>query len=139
MFKFLFYFFAVFAIVYEIWNIKNFGKKKEIGKRIVEHKKIETNQMTTEQKNFVVKGCLFVLFHILYLLWAFLGLFTFQWPIFLFMFILGFIGTIKYLKDNETWNSIDGVISIFLLLFVVLNTYHFKIDVFQAILSFLLD
>nr|UVY14691.1 MAG: hypothetical protein [Bacteriophage sp.]UWG23435.1 MAG: hypothetical protein [Bacteriophage sp.]DAE85835.1 MAG TPA: hypothetical protein [Bacteriophage sp.] len=61
--------------------------------------------------------------NVLYFLTCVIGLISSQWACFLLILALCFIP-----KRYLTWRIIDGVISILILLFVILNKYHFHID-----------
>lgn len=61
--------------------------------------------------------------NVLYFLTCVIGLISSQWACFLLILDLCFIP-----KRYLTWRIIDGVISILILLFVILNKYHFHID-----------
>lgn len=61
--------------------------------------------------------------------WAisFIGLLSFQWYLFLLIIIMGFIPKGKYIWVRR----VDSLISIAILLFAVLNKYHFHITLFK--------
>lgn len=61
--------------------------------------------------------------NVLYFLTCVIGLISSQWACFLLILALCFIS-----KRYLTWRIIYGVISILILLFVILNKYHFHID-----------
>lgn len=61
--------------------------------------------------------------NVLYFLTCVIGLISSQWACFLLILALCFIP-----KRYLTWRIIYGVISILILLFVILNKYHFHID-----------
>lgn len=61
--------------------------------------------------------------NVLYFLTCVIGLISSQWACFLLILAFCFIP-----KRYLTWRIIDGVISILILLFVILNKYHFHID-----------
>lgn len=61
--------------------------------------------------------------NVLYFLTCVIGLISSQWACFLLILALCFIP-----KRYLTWRIIDDVISILILLFVILNKYHFHID-----------
>jgi uncharacterized membrane protein len=61
--------------------------------------------------------------NVLYFLTCVIGLISSQCACFLLILALCFIP-----KRYLTWRIIDGVISILILLFVILNKYHFHID-----------
>jgi hypothetical protein len=61
-----------------------------------------------------------------YAVWTFVGLATFQWPIFLFLILFGF----AMQKSRLSWRFakplyyVDGVLSIAILLFLIINGIH---------------
>lgn len=65
-----------------------------------------------------------------YILWLFVGMFTSQWLIFLFIFLISYIP-----KKHIIVYFIDSLVSAIALLFIVLNAYHFKIDMWQLLLD----
>ena len=117
--KHIFYFLTILPIIWEIANLTNtkrvhdfaFNLRKMKGKKITEY--------TQKQKEIV--------FWMLgYIIWNFIGLFTFQWPVFLVFFLIGLIP-----KRVMWFRWIDSFISLIILLFIVLNAYHFKIDIWN--------
>lgn len=65
---------------------------------------------------------------LLYLIWNIIGLFTGQWLFFLIILGLGFIP-----KNNAVLTFMNGFFSLIILIFIILNQYHFHID-FNSIL-----
>jgi hypothetical protein len=64
-----------------------------------------------------------------YIVWIFVGLFSsINWAVFLIMIFMSFIP-----KKTIWFLAIDSFITSVLLLFVILNQYHLKIDVFELI------
>lgn len=61
--------------------------------------------------------------NVVYFLVCIVGLMSSQWICFLVILALSPIS-----KRHISWRIIDGVISIMILLFVILNKYHFHID-----------
>lgn len=74
-------------------------------------------EQTDKQKAFTA-------FQLFYIVWTIIGLFSFQWPLFLSMFCLGF-----FPKKHFILRLIDSLITIILLLFLIINAYHLKIDI----------
>lgn len=70
-----------------------------------------------------------VILDVMYLLWTFGGLFTFQWPVFLFLLLLGLIP-----KRKLSLRRADALISLLVLIFIVINAYHLKIDISQLMI-----
>ncbi len=56
----------------------------------------------------------------------FIGLLSFQWYFFLLIIIMGFIPKGKYIWIRR----VDSLITISILLFIVLNKFHFHINLF---------
>lgn len=138
MLKFLFYSFGMIVLLYEWWAIKNFGKIKEFNTKIGETNKKQVKDMTSDEKAYVFKGCILVVFMMLYYLWVGVGLFTVQWPLFLLILIMSFVSQSKIMKDSSSWNTIDSVITIILVIFMMVNAAQLKIDVADAIMKFFL-
>jgi len=120
--KHIFYFLAIFPLIWElivmfnikkIWNFLKFFKNEK------------ANGFSSNQKS-----CLF--FMIGYIIWNFIGFFTFQWPLFVFLFLLGIVP--KY-RIWVRW--LDSLISFILVFFIILNAYHLKIDIFLWLKSLL--
>ena len=61
--------------------------------------------------------------NVVYYLSCVVGLMSSQWICFIILLALSLIS-----KRHISWRIIDGVISILILLFVILNKYHFHID-----------
>lgn len=120
--KHVFYFIGLLPLIYEmsvIMNPKKIYKSKE---RMKVAGKFDN--FTSGQKSYAILS-------IGYLFWAFIGLFSFNWVAFLFLIAISFIP-----KKHFVLMWIDSVISFLILLFVLLNSYHFQIDLFAAVRSF---
>lgn len=114
----IFYFFSIIAIIWEIMVVRN---PIRISKFIDTYNNKEMDGLTKKQKNlsFCMLG---------YLIWCILGMFTSQWVIFLLLLILGL-----FPKKLPILTFINGLISLFLLVFVVLNVYHLHLDLVSII------
>lgn len=107
---YIFYPFAILAILYEITCVFNPGK-------IISAKKDVKSKKWDEMKdNYQVLSVLMPL----YCLWTMVGLFTSQWLLFLVIIGLSLIPK----KDIKLFIFIDAVLSLFLLLFIVINKFH---------------
>ena len=122
--KHLFYFIAILPLIWEMTNLLNIKRTHNFQKRM--NKKSKSENFTTSEKSlsFLTHG---------YLVWVFIGLFSFQWIVFLSIIILGLIP-----KKLLLIRWVDSLISFVLLLFILLNAYHFKIDTFAMVRSFFL-
>lgn len=118
--KHLFYFLAILPLMFEMMVLSEPTKAKNFSQKL---KGIKADEMTSQQQSYTVL-CLG------YWVWCFVGIFTFQWPLFLLIFALGFI------PKTETWmRAIDAFITILILLFILLNAYHFKIDIWHWLIK----
>lgn len=117
--KHLFYFLGLFPLIYEMSVIANPKKYFEFKSRIKKGGKFDN--MTTNQKAYSI-------FSLYYLLFVFVGLFSFNWFAFVCLIAISFVP-----KINVVIMWIDSLISFVILLFILLNAYHFKIDVFTLL------
>jgi len=62
------------------------------------------------------------------LFWSVLGLLTFQWPVFVLLIVFSFIPTKHYVI-----RLFKSLVILAILVFIVLNAYHFNIDVLSFI------
>lgn len=121
--KHLFYFIAILPLLWEMINLLNVKRAHNFHKRMKLKKGFESFTSPEKSLSFLSLG---------YLIWIFIGLFSFQWIVFLAIIMLSLIP-----KKLIVIRWIDSLISFILLLFILLNAYHFKIDVFAALRSFL--
>jgi len=74
-------------------------------------------------------------------LWLLMGLFTFQWPLFvgylLFMVFSGLLNNItkSFFPLQVVKMSIGAIVGLLVSGFSILNAYHLKIDIWQYILN----
>ena len=109
----VFYFFALFALFYEIAVFTD-------RKRLTHFKEKLKNKT---EKDFTQTEKRFVIWHVLYFVWAFFGLITFQWYAFVFYISLSLL----HISKSEVVELIDNVLSILTIIFIILNAYHFRI------------
>ena len=115
---------AVLPILWELSNLYDPSKKLKV---MDDWKALKESNGATTMPNDVK---FIVILDLVYLLWTFGGLFTFQWPVFLFILLLGVIP-----KRNLALRRADALISLLVLIFIVINAYHLKIDIFQLIIG----
>jgi len=116
--KHLFYLLTIFPILWEFINLNSPKKCYNFSKSLKGEK---YNNFSSTQKTFSI-------YMIGYLLWVFIGLFSCQWILFLLILILSFI-PIKYI-----WMQfINSLISIFVLLFILINEYHLHFNLYTFI------
>lgn len=120
IYKFIFYFFGIIAINYEIWSIKNYEKNLTLSAKAKASIKDKSIEFSPKELTY---GCL----QYLYCLWAIIGIFSSQWLMFLLLFTLSFVKYIFKGLKTPTWCTFDSVLSIVFILFAILNTYHFHI------------
>lgn len=121
---YIFYFLAAFPV---LWEAKCLLETEKVYKWVLNFKSLDKSDIskwTKSQRSFV-------LYMYGYYIWIFIGLFTFQWPLFLFILLMSLIP-----KGDYIWiRRLDALITILILIFIVLNAYHFKIDVFKLIIE----
>ena len=119
----IFYFLAIFPIIWESLTITSTRKVSEFIKSSATS---EYKDKTSNQKvyTFLVLG---------YILWVIIGLFSSQWVLFLTLFIMAYIIPKRWLITR----FLDGVISLGILIFMVINVYHLHIDVYEVVKQFL--
>lgn len=127
VFKFIYYFFGLFAIMYEWWAIANYDKLERFR---------EKAKVTTDFDKLSDNGKAFSVLQFLYMFWGFVGLFSSQWLCFLLLIILSIIN--PKIRGKE-WNFIDSVLSILLIMFAILNTYHWHISLPDVLVEFFND
>ena len=134
MLKFIFYLFGIVAILFELWSIYNFKKLTSFGEKLQKNSKLsEEEKVPITYNESVFIFCIWS-----YFLWTFVGLFTSQWVLFLGLIMLSLLtGLINKIKRTETWNFVDSVLSISIILLAILNTYHFHIDFGKKFVTFL--
>lgn len=122
--KHVFYFLTIFPILWEVMNLVSINKTHQfaLGLKAIEDKKYY--EYSSSQKSFTI--CMTG-----YIIWDFIGFFSFQWTVFLGLFLFGLIP-----KKYIWFRWIDSFISLVFLIFIVLNAYHFKIDVWELLRSF---
>lgn len=118
--KHLFYFFAVFPILFEMSSFLHPQRIMNFRARLKE----------TASDDYTANQYAYYVFSLGYIIWAFCGIFTFQWPAFILLFIMGLFS-----KKNKYLLIADAFLTFIILLFICLNAYHFKIDLFQLILK----
>jgi hypothetical protein len=134
--KHIFYLIAIFFILYEITWVFSPIKKAEKSRKYFKilKGKFKVDDLNKDDKSLVLSSSLTSLF---YLIWMFIGLFTFNWPAFLafliFMWvILAPLGRLTLnTKLYPVVNWIGAVIGVIFGLFVILNSYHFKMDLMK--------
>lgn len=67
---------------------------------------------------------------IIYLIYSFVGLMSSQWVLFALIILLAFIP-----KRWLWWRYVDSIVTLLILAFILLNKYHFHIDMFHLIIK----
>ena len=111
---YLFYFFAIFAIM---WEMTVFKDTQKVTDYMLRFKQKKTEQLDGTDWSFTVlmTG---------YTCWILLGLFTSQWILFLLMLAIALFPSqrFKVLK-------LDALLSLIVLFFIILNKFQFGIDI----------
>ena len=67
---------------------------------------------------------------IIYLIYCLVGLMSSQWVLFALIILLAFIP-----KRWLWWRYVDSIVTLLILAFILLNKYHFHIDMFHLIIK----
>lgn len=112
--QYLFYFFASFAILYELLKIVRPGKFVSAATAL---KSLSNKEIPVDKWPSSLKHLSFL--EMLYLLWCIVGLFSSQWIIFLVLIAISFIP-----KLTKPVMCIDGLVSFMLLMLMLINKFH---------------
>ena len=118
---YLFYIFTIPALLWELMVLKETKKVKSF---MAKYKAIDHKDKTSTDTAW---GCLMLG----YFAFTSLGLFSSQWVLFLLFIILSFIPF-----KNLYLIKLDAFLSMTLLLSIILNKFHFHIDIVNLILNF---
>lgn len=121
--EFLFYIFAIPALLWELINFTSVTRTHNFMNRLKDDKVKLSNKSKTEQ-NVADLMCF-------YAVWMLVGLFTSQYILFLFLLAISFIP-----KKYRIIRFVDAVISFLIILFIILNKYHFGINLTPIISEF---
>lgn len=110
---YIFYGFALLALMHDAMIISGINELHDKLNNLVTKK---AEDRTSTEK---IYGDL----HLLYFLWVFVGLFSSQWFGFAAMLILSLI--LIPIKKIKAGRVIDSCIGIAILLFIIINKYHF--------------
>jgi len=122
----LFYLFAVIFLIHEFFVLsmeKDLFIELEIIRKKSKKEKLKFSEYSDEMKTYLI-------INIAYILYTFSGLLTSQYPLFLLIILISVIP-----KRLLILKYIDSFLSIAILMFIVLNNFHFHIDIETLILS----
>jgi hypothetical protein len=115
--KHIFYLLTIFPILWEALNLTDAKRVNDFIQNVKLKQKVKNHKYTVTEINFIRLMAI-------YFLWTLVGLFSFQWPAFLFLFLVGFIS-----KKRIWYRRLDSFISFSILIFIILNAYYFNIDI----------
>lgn len=118
----IFYLLIAFFLFVEI--ILLLGAQR-VHKAMLKYKGVKPNECSVNYKLYAFVGTFYFFF-------CFVGLISSQWLGFMAIIILALIP-----KRWLTWRIIDSLLSIAILLFILLNKYHFHIDITSLITKYL--
>lgn len=128
--KYLFYFWGILIVIYEFFILANLSKYKNFLIKVKSDHYKGYSFDVEEQRGVLIGLVLFALFGISNMIWMVLGLFTENWWLFGIYFgitlIHGLFSKI-FFKTVAMWNImkfIDCAVTIALILFMIVNTFH---------------
>jgi hypothetical protein len=139
----LFYILAIPFLIYEfIWVVAPSERVESALKRLelsIKLKGKKWDEYSEEEQKFLLPK---VIFSFYIFIWLILGIFTIQWVLFLAMFAFIFLvikPLSKLTKENKLAFTIlhwlNSIIGLGFVLFVIVNKYHLRIDVWQLVQS----
>ena len=129
--KDIFYFIGFLSIAFHIYNFLYYDYIKEtIDNFINDNKNIDLNDIIARTKialNVIIP-------HIVTTSWLLVAMFTFNWLLFLFIFIIKYVCYILF--DNDRFfKRFFSIINIILIIFAIYNTYYLKINLLDYCLK----
>lgn len=122
----VFYIIAALFLIVELLLLVNIKTVHSGVKRLYklrkEKKKVKLPDLSSGMVAYQIVG-------ILYLIYAVVGLMSSQWVLFAALIVLSFIP-----KKWILWRYVDSILSIAILVFIILNKYHFHINILNSIL-----
>ena len=116
-----YYVFILLAILWESSVIKT--PSKVFNFREILKEKTETSG-DDKINSYTPKQSSYIFWRFLYITWCLVGLFTSQWVLFTFIFMLGIIP-----KSSVFLTWLDAFLTIGLLFFILLNKYYLHLDI----------
>ena len=141
MFKFIFYFAIALFVIYEftwMFNPKTFVKdRKKFDEMSKKYKDVKYDDMPEEHQKTIKSK----IPHLILIVFIFVGLFSFNWLAFLAFIVWNFavikpIGKItKYSSAYLAVHWVNSLIGAAWGMFVIINSYHLKIDLLESVKS----
>lgn len=116
----LFYILVVLCIAIEIIV---FAKQKGVHRALSEHQKKQKESGKVSFEDTEPKVVAYSIVMMMYWILCLIGLMSSQWLGFLIVILLGCIP-----KRKLWWRYADSALTILVLLFIILNKYHFNVD-----------
>lgn len=143
--KHIFYLVGFCFVIYEMMWILNpkeqAEKSKKFNELMKEHKGKELDEYSKEYQDILwTKG----LVSLIFTFWMFGGLLTFNWLAFLALLVFNFViiapisKLFKYSLAYTALHWVNSIIGFAFGLYVIVNSYHLKIDLYQLVKEWLL-
>ena len=125
--KHIYYTFVVCIIIYSILTIKKDLRPETYFKKLK-----NTSDLGKENLGESLIGCSIGVLLILFTLISYLGLLTSNWWLFLILVIKDIMTMlIRKIFPNFTLGVLNNIITILVLAFAVINTYHIHVQIFN--------
>lgn len=138
----IFYFIGILFLIYEVYFLLNLKNELEESKRFKEltkeFKNLEWNDYSEEYKKLFKKKA----FVLIFLFWLFIGLASSQWVLFLIFLLFQFIiiipisDLVKFSFYRYFVTGFNTVVGIIFSLFLILNKYHFKLNLYEILINY---
>lgn len=120
------HFFYFLGSIFVLWEMVSLSQLTKVHGFVMEFESMSGTPLENRPPTHTV----YSFFMLFYFVWAVLGLFTFQWPLFLILLFLSFIK-----KNKMLFRAVNAFLSLSILLFILINAFNFKIDVWKWIVG----
>lgn len=138
--KHIFYFIGILFVIHELFWILNPKAQTEKAKKLNQLSKLfkdkKWDEYSQEYKDIIIfKGIPYAIF----LTWLFLGILTFNWVAFAFIILFNLViiapisKLFKFSAAYTVLHWLNSIIGIAFGVFVIVNSYHLKINLFEVI------
>ena len=124
----VFYILIAFFIFVELIVLFSQKNIHSAGKRLKKLNKEKKGKLSLDEIG--ASMTLYQSIGIIYLIYCLVGLMSSQWVLFALIILLAFIP-----KRWLWWRYVDSIVTLLILAFILLNKYHFHIDMFHLIIK----
>jgi len=139
----IYYFSTIIIIFQQLLYVLNPVKESNKAKSLIKLSNLNKNKNFNQYPENLKHGIKNEIWRIYSIAWIIIGLFTFQWPIFLLMsaiyYLIVYPISLRFIDSIifTVINWLNACIWILFAVFVLINNYYLRIDLYAILLSFL--